>query len=224
MEQQAALGERRMVDETALLEALRQGDPDAFATLVDANSPWMMRIALSHVSSRASAEDAVQEAWLRCLRGLGDFEGRSALKSWLFVIVTNCARRRAERDSRSVPFSELARREAERVDPEPLEDRFFDESHPRWPGGWTTCSRGWEALPEQRLLAGEVSARIESAAARLPDGQRAVFLLRDVEGWSSEDVCNALGISGSNQRVLLHRARHAIRTVLEDYLEGGGPQ
>jgi RNA polymerase sigma-70 factor, ECF subfamily len=210
-----------MLDETALVEALRQGDRDAFASLVDAHSSWMMRIARSHVSSRASAEDVVQEAWLRCLRGLDGFESRSALKSWLFVIVTNCARRRAERDSRSVPFSELARREAERIEPEPLEDRFFADSHPRWPGGWTTFSHRWEGLPDQRLLAGEVSARIESAAARLPDGQRAVFLLRDFEGWSSEDVCNALGISGSNQRVLLHRARHAIRAALEDYLEGG---
>jgi RNA polymerase sigma-70 factor (ECF subfamily) len=224
METQAAVSDRRIVDETALVEALRQGDRDAFATLVDANSPWMMRIALSYVSSRASAEDVVQEAWLRCLHGLDGFEGRSALKSWLFVIVTNCARRRAKRDSRSVPFSELARREAERTEPEPLEDRFFDDSHPRWPGGWTTISRSWEGLPERRLLAGEVASRIESAAAQLPDGQRAVFLLRDVEGWSSDDVCNALGISGSNQRVLLHRARHAIRAALEDYLEGGEPE
>jgi RNA polymerase sigma-70 factor (ECF subfamily) len=221
MERHAAVGERTTVDETALVAALRRGDRDAFATLVDANSPWMMRIALSHVSSRASAEDAVQEAWLRCLRGLEGFEGRSALKSWLFVIVTNCARRRAERDARSVPFSELVRHEAERIEPEPLEHRFFDDSHPRWPGGWTTFSPGWEGLPEQQLLAAEVSVRIDSAAARLPAGQRAVFLLRDVEGWSSEDVCSALEISGSNQRVLLHRARHTIRAVLEDYLEGG---
>jgi RNA polymerase sigma-70 factor (ECF subfamily) len=219
MKTQAAAGEHTEVDETALVEALRQGDRDAFATVVDANNPWMMRIALSHVSSRASAEDAVQEAWLRCLRGLDGFEGRSALKSWLFVIVTNCARRRAERDARSVPFSELARREAERIEADPLENRFFDDSHSRWPGGWTSFSQRWEALPEQRLLAGEVSARIESAAARLPDGQRAVFLLRDVEGWSSEDVGHAFGISGANQRVLLHRARHAIRAVLENYLE-----
>jgi RNA polymerase sigma-70 factor (ECF subfamily) len=224
MEPHAPVGERTLVDETALVEALRRGDREAFATLVDANSGWMMRIALSHVSSRASAEDAVQEAWLRCIRGLDGFEGRSALKSWLFVIVTNCARRRAEHDARSVPFSELVRREAESAEPEPLEDRFFDDSHPRWPGAWTTFSHGWEALPEQRLLAREVSGRIECAAARLPQGQRAVFLLRDVEGWSSEDVCNALEISGSNQRVLLHRARHSIRVALEDYLQGGDAQ
>jgi len=216
---QAAVGGREIVDEGALVDALRQGDRAAFATLVDANSPWMMRIALSHLSSRASAEDAVQEAWLSCLRGIDGFEGRSALKTWLFVIVTNCARKRAERDARSIPFSELVRREAESIEPEPLEDRFFDDSHPRWPGGWTTTSRGWE--PEQRLLAGEVSARIEAAAEGLPEGQRAVFLLRDVEGWSSEDVCNALEISGSNQRVLLHRARQSIRAALETYLEGG---
>jgi RNA polymerase sigma-70 factor (ECF subfamily) len=217
----AAVGEGGMVDETALVEALRRGDRDAFATLVDANSPWMMRIARSYLSSRASAEDAVQEAWLCCLRGLDGFEGRSALKTWLFVIVTNCARRRAERDSRSVPFSELVRREADHTEPGPPEGWFFDDSHPRWPGGWTTSLHGWEGLPEQRVLAAEVSARIESAAARLPEGQRAVFLLRDVEGWRSEEVCNALGISGSNQRVLLHRARHSIRAVLENYLEGG---
>ena len=221
METQAAVGERMVVDETDLLEALRRGDRDAFATLVDANSSWMMRLALSRVSSRASAEDVVQEAWLRCLRGLDRFEARSSLKSWLFVIVTNCSLRRAERDSRSVPFSELARREAESSEPEPLEDRFFDGSHPRWANCWSTFSRSWEGMPEQRLLAGEAAARIEAAAARLPEGQRAVFVLRDVEGWSSEDVCNALSISGSNQRVLLHRARHAIRAALEDYLEGG---
>jgi RNA polymerase sigma-70 factor (ECF subfamily) len=220
MEPHAPVGERSLVDESALVEALRNGDRDAFATLVDANSSWMMRIALSHVSSRASAEDAVQEAWLRCLRGLEGFEGRSALKSWLFVIVTNCARRRAEHDARSVPFSDLVRREAERSEPEPLEDRFFDGAHPRWPGAWTTFSHSWETLPEPRLLAREVSERIESAAAQLSEGQRTVFLLRDVEGWSSEDVCNALEISGSNQRVLLHRARHTIRTALEAYLEG----
>ena len=209
MKTQAAVGDRSTERRRGGSWSRRCGRATATPSrpLVDANSPWMMRIALSHVSSRASAEDAVQEAWLRCLRGLDGFEGRSALKSWLFVIVTNCARRRAERDSRSVPFSELARREAEGSEPEPLEDRFFDDSHPRWPGGWTTFSPAGSGLPEQRLLAGEVSGQDRVGGARLPEGQRAVFLLRDVEGWSSEDVCDALGITGSNQRVLLHRAR-----------------
>jgi RNA polymerase sigma-70 factor (ECF subfamily) len=224
METRAGVRERRVVDETDLLEALRHGDQDAFAALVDANSPWMMRLARSYVSTRASAEDVVQEAWLRCLRGLEGFQARSSLRTWLFAIVTNCSLRRAERDARSVPFSELARREAASGEPEPLEDRFFDASHPRWANCWSTFSPPWDGLPEDRLLAGEVAARIEAAASRLPEAQRTVFLLRDVEGWSSEDVCNALEISGSNQRVLLHRARHAVRSVLEDYLEQGEPQ
>jgi RNA polymerase sigma-70 factor (ECF subfamily) len=227
MKMQAAIDDpqaRRTADDAELVAGLRRGDRDAFATLVDTNSPWMMRIARSHVRNRHAAEDTVQEAWLRCLRGLDGFEGRSTLKSWLFVIVTNCARRRAERERRSVPFSELARLEAEGDDPIPLENRFFDGSHPRWANCWSTFSRSWDGLPEQRLLAGEAAAAIQSASRRLPEGQRAVFLLRDVEGWDAEEVCNALGLSGSNQRVLLHRARNALRAALEEYLEGGRPQ
>ena len=221
MNTQAAIGERRAhvaADEAQLVAALRRGDREAFATVVDGNSPWMMRIAMTYLPSRAIAEEAVQEAWVRCLRGLDGFEGRSALKSWLFVIVANCARRRAEREARTVPFSELARLEAEGEASDPLDGRFFDGSHPRWANAWSTASASWERTPEQKLLACEATARIQAAALRLPEAQRAVFVLRDVEGWGSNEVCEALGISGSNQRVLLHRARNALRLTLEEYL------
>jgi RNA polymerase sigma-70 factor (ECF subfamily) len=222
MNMQAAVGDRelaRATDDAQLVAALRRGDREAFAALVDENGSWMMRIALTYVSSRAVAEETVQEAWMRCLRGLDGFEGRSALKSWLFVIVANCARRRAERDARSVPFSEFVRLEGEGNESDPLEGRFFDGSHPRWANCWSTFSRSWEQTPEQRLLAGETTTTIQAAARRLPEGQRTVFLLRDVEGWSTEEVCQALSISASNQRVLLHRARNSLRLVLEEYLQ-----
>jgi RNA polymerase sigma factor (sigma-70 family) len=101
-----------------------------------------------------------------------------------------------------------------------LENRFFDGSHPRWANCWSTAVGNWARTPEQQLLAGEAATRIQEAARRLPEAQRAVFLLRDVEGWCSEEICEALDISGANQRVLLHRARNALRTTLEEYLKG----
>jgi len=203
--------------ESELLERLRAGDEAAFMALVDRHGPLMLRIALGHVSSRAVAEEVVQEAWLGVLQGLERFEGRSSLKTWIMRIVANRARTRGERERRTVPMSSLAPADE---DSEPAVDpgRFRPADDPRYPGGWTVPPQSWAALPEERLLAGETLHRVHSAIGRLPPRQQEVIVLRDVEGWDAEEVCEALELSMGNQRVLLHCARSKVRGELEHYL------
>ena len=205
-------------EEQELVEALRKGDEAAFAALVDRYGPSMLRVAQLYVRTRAVAEEVVQEAWLGVIKGLDRFEGRSSLKTWIFRILTNIAKTRGEREGRSVPFSSLA------SDDEP-DGPSVDPSRFRGPdellgGNWSTPPHAWQELPEAKLLAAETRARIEAAIAELPPNQRAVITLRDVEGFSSEEVCNVLDVSETNQRVLLHRARSKVRAALEGYLEG----
>ena len=200
-----------IVDSDAdLLARLRMGDEAAFMTLVDRYGPLMLRIALSHVPSRAVAEEVVQEAWLGVLQGLDRFEGRSSLKTWILRIVTNRARTRGERERRSVPLSAFESEDEPSVDP----SRFRPETD-RYPGGWWTPPDTW---PEERLLAGETIQMIQDAIAKLPSRQQEVILLRDVAGWDPEDVSTALELSEGNQRVLLHRARSKVRNEVEQYL------
>jgi RNA polymerase sigma-70 factor (ECF subfamily) len=200
-------------DESALVAALRSGDEAAFAQLLDAYGGAMRRLALGFVHNAAVADEVVQEAWLGVLRGIGRFEGRSSLKTWIFRILTNTAKTRAERESRSRPFSSFDE-DTDAGEPTVDPDRFQNPLHP---GGWTTFPEPWSA-PEPQLLARETRSLIESAIDALPPAQRVVISLRDVEGWPAEEVCNVLELSESNQRVLLHRARAKVRASLEDYL------
>jgi RNA polymerase sigma-70 factor (ECF subfamily) len=193
---------------------LRAGDEAAFARIVREWHPSMLRVARIFVPSRAIAEDVVQETWVRVLGALERFEGRSSLKTWVFRILVNTAKTRAQREGRVLPFSALG--EPFRV-PEPAVDpaRFLPEDDERFPGAWSVPPR---ALPEERLLAAETRARVEEAIDALPSSQAAVIRLRDVDGWSAEEVCNALDLTEVNQRVLLHRARAKVRAALEEYL------
>ena len=174
----------------------------------------LLRVAQIYVASRAVAEDVVQETWIGVLNGIDRFEGRSSLKTWIFRILTNIAKTRGQREGRTVPFSALERPDAV---PEAAvdADRFLPADHERWPGHWSSKPEPW---PEERLLAAETREVVERAIEQLPPAQRAVISLRDVEGWSSEETRNALGVSETNQRVLLHRARSKLRQALEDYL------
>lgn len=158
---------------------------------------------------------------MSALAALDRFEGRSSLRTWLFTILVNAARRTGAREDRSTSFSALVAAEAEAADAPPLEDRFFSAAHPRWPDCWTTSVAAWDRLPEEQLLAGEARETIARAVEGLPTGQRVVFSLRELEGWSAEAVRDALAISDANQRVLLHRARLRVRAALERYLEEG---
>jgi RNA polymerase sigma-70 factor (ECF subfamily) len=174
----------------------------------------MLRVALTYVPSRAVAEEVVQEAWLAALRGIDDFEGRSSLKTWLFRILTNLAIKGGGRERRSAPFSALsaADRDGPVVDP----DRFLPADHDRWPGHWALAPAPWPT-PEEGLLSAEARAVVAAAIAELPEAQRTVISLRDVEGWGADEVCAALEISAGNQRVLLHRARTTVRAAIERY-------
>jgi RNA polymerase sigma-70 factor, ECF subfamily len=202
------------VDERSLLDAIRDGDEGAFTALVDDYNPALLGVAMNHVRSRAVAEEVVQETWLAVIRGLDRFEGRSSLRSWIFAILRNTAISRGERELRTVPMSSLADSGEEGLGLDP--DRFFGPDHDRFPGHWAGGPTQWP-VPDEGLLAGEAREVIAGAINELPEAQRAVITLRDVEGWGSEEVCDVLEISAGNQRVLLHRARSRVRAAIEGY-------
>lgn len=178
----------------------------------------MLAVARAYVRGAAVAEEVVQEAWLGVLRGLDRFEERSSLKTWILRIVANTAMTRGVREARSVPFSALDPGDDEpAVDP----DRFRGPDDP-YPGHWlaSAAPSDWTQLPEDVLGARETFAVVTSAVAELPDAQRTVIALRDIHGYSSAEVCQALDLTPGNQRVLLHRARSHVRQALEGHLDG----
>jgi RNA polymerase sigma-70 factor (ECF subfamily) len=199
------------MEEAPLVAALRARDEAAFRELIRMYGAGMLRVAQMYVSSRAVAEEVVQEAWLGVLNGIDRFEGRSSLKTWLFRIVANTAKTRGMREARSLPFSAFAEDEGEStVSP----DRFLGPDA-RFPGHWAAPP---SRLPERSLLAAETMDVVQRAIDRLPPAQRAVVTMRDVEGFDADEVCNALDLTETNQRVLLHRARAKVRAALEEYL------
>lgn len=220
-------GKRRTMrpepQDAGLVARLRAGDESAFVELIDRYGGTMLRVAQMYVRDRATAEEVVQETWLAVLNGIDRFEGRSSLKTWLFRILTNRAKTRGERDGRMLPFSALAGAGEEGDEPSVDPDRFLGPDSPH-PGAWAAPPIAW---PQDKLLEGETLGVIEMAIDQLPEAQREVILLRDVDGWTAMEVSDALGITDGNQRVLLHRARSKVRAALERYLNpeiaGGAP-
>ena len=200
--------------EERLPRSLREGEEQAFAELVSTFTPALLRVARIYVRDRAVAEEVVQETWLAVLKGIDRFEERSTLKTWLFRILTNRAKTRGERDGRMVPFSSLAG-SSEDDEPAVDADRFLGPDSPH-PGAWAAPPRAW---PQDEVLGRETLGVIEQAIERLPDAQREVIRLRDLEGWSPMEVTDALEITDGNQRVLLHRARSKVRAAVESYLD-----
>jgi RNA polymerase sigma-70 factor (ECF subfamily) len=178
----------------ALIVALRGGEERAFEVLVERYHVSLVRVALRYVQDNSVAEEVAQDTWLTVLNGIDRFEARSSLKSWIFAILINRAKTRGEREGRSVPISALIADD----EPEVPLDRFLPPDDPHQPLAWAAPLRAW---PEERLL------------------QQAVLGLRDVEGWSTEEIAAALKISAGNARVLLHRARSRLRLALEEYYE-----
>jgi RNA polymerase sigma-70 factor (ECF subfamily) len=209
--------EVREGNEAALVAALRAGDEAAFTALVRRYHALMLRVARSFFRDREVAGEVVQETWLAVLEGLDRFEERSSLKTWIFGILANKARTRGFRERRSVPLSALSSDEESgpTVDP----DRFLPADHPSWPGHWASFPTSPRAVPHDRLESAELRERIALAVEELPERQRIVVSLRDIEGWSSEEVRNVLELSETNQRVLLHRGRAGVRRALEGYLD-----
>jgi len=203
-----------MDEDAQLIEGLRAGDEAAFAALLQKYGAGMLRVAQMFAPSRAVAEEVVQEAWVGVLKGIDRFEGRSSLKTWLFRIVSNIAKTRGVREARSVPFSALA---DDQSDAAVAQERFLGDGE-RFPGHWAVPPSSWAGVPEARLLSAETMDVIRRELGRLPLTQRAVLELRDIEGLSAEEVCNALDLTETNGRVLLHRARAKVRAALEEYL------
>lgn len=214
-------GSARSANDQALVAGLRRGDEDAFRALVDEHGPFLMRLALMHVPSRAIAEEVVQDTWLAVLNGIDRFEGRSSLRTWIASILLNIARTRARRERRVLPFSFLARRREEGRDEPAVDPDRFQSLRDSRPGEWARPPVEW-ASPEERLGAEEARRVLLEAIAELPPRQREVIALRDISGWSAAEARNALGLSETNQRVLLHRARSKVRAALERYFEEEG--
>jgi RNA polymerase sigma-70 factor, ECF subfamily len=200
------------------VEALRSGNEAAFVSLIDRYHASMLRLAMIFVPSPAVAEEVVQEAWIGVLQGLSRFEGRSSLKTWIFRILTNCAKTRAQREGRSVPFSSLPEFNTDPSEPAVDPERFLGPDQ-QWPGHWVSFPQSWDEIPEERVLSQETRTCIQEAIDALPPSQREVITLRDIEGCSPDEICNLLGVSDANQRVLLHRARSRVRRALEKYFE-----
>lgn len=198
------------LEDDAVLSALRRGDERVFVELVQKWGGLMLRVAVAHLGNRALAEEIVQDAWLTVLRSLDRFERRSSLRTWVIGIVVNLARSRARKERRSVPLPVEAYETS--VDPA----RFLPANHPKWPHHWAIEPLPWPT-PEDTLLAHETQQVILDAIAALPPSQREVIVLRDLESVPADEVCNILGLSDTNQRVLLHRARSRVRSALERY-------
>jgi RNA polymerase sigma-70 factor (ECF subfamily) len=205
-------------NDARLVRGLKNGDQEAFRRLIDEHSSSLLRVAMTYVGSRAVAEEVVQETWLGVLKGLDGFEGRASLRTWIFKILTNTAKTRGARERRAVPFSSLITGDeadgGSAVDP----DRFFPRDHDRYPGVWALAPRSW-ATPEEGLLSSEVREVMLAAIEQLPAAQRIAVTLRDIEGWPSWEVCEALDVSEGNQRVLLHRGRTKVHDALERYFD-----
>lgn len=209
--QAASNGGRASADDLALVSRLLAGDEAAFTQVVERYHGPLIRFALLFVANREVAEEVVQDTWVAVLNGLSSFQGRSALKSWIFSIVANRAKTRAVREKRTITFSELSSPDVNdepAVDP----DRFTAT------GSWASPPGRWDRdTPERLLLRQEALAVVTAALAELPPSQRAVVTLRDIDGLDAAEVCNVLEISETNQRVLLHRGRSKIRWALERY-------
>ncbi len=204
-----------------LIDRLRSCDEVAFAWLIDTYSAALLRLAVTFVQDAAVAEEVVQETWMAVVTGIGRFESRSSLKTWLFKILTNKAKTRALREKRTIPFSEF---EVDNSDEPAVEaERFLPASHSQWPHHWATPPQPWSMGPEGTALDRETMAVVRRALEDLPRAQRVVVALRDVHGWPAADVCAALDLSDANQRVLLHRGRSRLRAVLERYFSDADP-
>jgi RNA polymerase sigma-70 factor (ECF subfamily) len=215
--EQTTFGQPATSDEQIVL-ALRAGDEGVFRDLFERSYPMMKRVACRYAGSDAVAEEIVQDTWMAIVTGIDRFEGRATLATWMFSILTNQAKSHRSRERRALPLSAIA--PGDRHEPSVDPDRFQKDDE-AWPGHWATPPRPWQK-PERRVLSLEVRGQLKDALAQLPERQRLIVGLRDVEGLSAEEVCDLLGLSAENQRVLLHRGRSRLRACLEGYIDAVG--
>jgi RNA polymerase sigma-70 factor, ECF subfamily len=217
----AARGYSRLLNQGADLtevQALRGGSEIAFRSLVERHTPALLRVARALVRDRAVAEDVVQQTWVAVLESVDGFESRSTVKTWLCGICVNTARARIRQERRTIPMSSLPQ-ESDAAGPPAVDPSRFYPPDSHWAGHWFAFPKTWPDTPEESAWTAELKTRLLTAIDALPEAQRQVLVLRDVEGLSGEEVCNVLGLSDTNQRVLLHRARSRLRGLLEDFFD-----
>jgi RNA polymerase sigma-70 factor (ECF subfamily) len=202
---------KNWMDERTLVDALRSGDERVFMALVEQYHASMLRVAMMYLPDPGIAEEIVQDAWIGVLEGIDRFEGRSSLKTWIFRILTNCAITRQKRESRSLSFSDLEEFEIDPTETSVEPEQFRPPDAPQYPGGWVSFPKPWrtspDALPEDHLVTRETMRHLQKAVEMLPPAQKIILWLRDIDGWTSEEVCNVFALTETNHRVLLHRAR-----------------
>ena len=186
-------------DDAALVGRLQSGDEAAFVELVRRYQPRLLRLAESTVGRGAVAQEVTQDTWLAVFRGVDRFEGRSSFKTWLFRILLNRARSAARREER-----------AGRPD-DGLADERFDAK-----GVWLDPPEPWSDRAEDRLVAAQLADRVRDLLPRIPEAQRQVVVLCDIEGIPPADVVSMLGLTEGNRRVLLHRGRARLRALLAE--------
>jgi RNA polymerase sigma-70 factor (ECF subfamily) len=211
----------QLAGDAALVAALRAGDERAFHGIVRRYHTALVRLARASVASDAIAEEVAQDTWLAVINGIGCFEGRSSLKTWIFRILINRARSRGAREHRVVPMSSVGAGVAGGAELAVDPDRFVPDGQ-RWAGHWCDPPAPWSDVPAERMVANETLFAVARAIGQLPTQQREVVTLRDIEGWTAAEVCALLELSEANQRVLLHRGRSRVRSALECHLGGEG--
>jgi RNA polymerase sigma-70 factor, ECF subfamily len=211
-----APGAARWAPDEQIVAALRAGDEHTFRELFQHHHSAMKRAARGYVQSDAVAEEIVQETWLAVITGIDRFEGRSALGTWIFSILINQAKSHSTRERRTLPFSSMSPSSGD--EPAVGADRFQKDDE-AWPGHWATPPRPWQN-PDRRALSLEAREQVKEALLGLPERQRLIVGLRDVDGLSSAEVCDRLELSRENERVLLHRGRSRLRAALEEYVDG----
>lgn len=204
---------RASAEDAAVIAALRGGDEEAFTRLVDQHHAALRRIARLYVSNPAVADEVVQETWLAVIQGVWAFQGRSSLRTWILRILINRAKTRGQREGRTVPFADAGAAEPVGA----ASSEAGRDAHNHQENGRSPWRLDPEPSPEARLLTREAHAHLRAAIDALPANQRMVITMRDLEGYSSEEVCNALGLTETNQRVILHRARSAVRGRVAAY-------
>ena len=207
--------------DAVLLSRLRAGEEGAYTELVESYSRSMLRVALQYARSRAVAEEAVQETWLAVLQGLDRFEGRASLKTWVFTILMNQVRGLAARECRVPPVTDVLSSGGQHSGVSG-EEHLLSSSRDRWPGHWSAPSQTWTVPPDEAPLVAELMSRLHEVIGRLPERQRIVLTMRDIDGCTAEEVCRRLHLEPNNQRVLLHRARSMVRVALAPYLDECG--
>jgi RNA polymerase sigma-70 factor, ECF subfamily len=204
-------------EQQRVVQGLKAGDEDVFSQVVLEWTPAMRRVAARYLRSDSSIEDVLQETWIAVVRGLPGFRGESALRTWVMGILINIARKQGVKDAKTIPLSSLAP-----ADQTPAEhqERFLT-ANDRWANHWSTSGEPFPWSPERLLLSKEIQSTLLTALDELPERQRTVVALRDVDGLSSDEVCQALDLSSANQRVLLHRGRVQLRAALEKFMTDG---